>query len=127
MCDNQPRIPHSEFVIQSCLIILSFSQDNTDLDAKNVVGHTPLYVAAVEGFSRIVERIVGYGASVSAATVDGNTPLHVIVRLKNMKPFGQSTPEMLKVLPLFLTVNHHACRFSLISRMFPLWVHNGGA
>ena len=124
MCDNQPRIPHSEFVIQSCLIILSFSQDNTDLDAKNVVGHTPLYVAAVEGFSRIVERIVGYGASVSAATVDGNTPLHVIVRLKNMKPFGQSTPEMLKV---FLTVNHHACRFSFIPRLLPVWVHNGGA
>ena len=99
------------------LNLVSFLQDSSDLDARNVVGHTPLYVAAVEGHSRIVERIVGYGASVSAVTLDGNTPLHVIVGLKNMRPLCQSTPEMLKVLPILLTVNYHACRFSLIPRL----------
>ena len=73
-------------------------QDSCDLDVKNIVGHTPLYVATVEGYGRIVERIVGYGASVSAATMEGNTPLHVVMRQKNMRPLSRCTPEMLKVV-----------------------------
>lgn len=73
-------------------------QDSCDLDVKNVVGHTPLYVAAVEGYGRIVERIVGYGASVSALTIEGNTPLHAIINQKNMRPLSRSTPEMQKVV-----------------------------
>ena len=73
-------------------------QDSCDLDVKNVVGHTPLYVAAVEGYGRIVEHIVGYGASVNALTIEGNTPLHAITNQKNMRSLSRSTPEMQKVV-----------------------------
>ena len=53
----------------------------------------------MEGYGRIVERIVGYGASVSALTIEGNTPLHAIMVQKNMRPLSlRSTPEMQKVV-----------------------------
>lgn len=97
-------------------------QDSCDLDVKNVVGHTPLYVAAVEGYGRIVERIVGYGASVSAATMEGNTPLHVVMRQQNMRPLSRCTPEMLKVVTylfmfqytLSFLLTYFLCRFMTI-------------
>ena len=97
-------------------------QDSCDLDVKNVVGHTPLYVAAVEGYGRIVEHIVGYGASVNALTIEGNTPLHAIMNQKNMRPFSWSTPELQKVVThlfmlqytwLFL-LDFFLCRFMTI-------------
>ena len=56
----------------------------------------------MEGYGRIVERIVGYGASVSALTIEGNTPLHAIMVQKNMRPLSQSTPEMQKVVTYFM-------------------------
>ena len=46
---------------------------------------TPLHIAVHEGYSIIVERLVGYGADLNAVTSDGNTVLHLVISRKNMK------------------------------------------
>lgn len=61
---------------------------------------TPLHIAAHEGHTAVVERLVGYGADLNAEVEDGNTALHLIVALKKMKPLSKNTPHLLKVRPV---------------------------
>ena len=61
---------------------------------------TPLHIAAHEGHTAVLERLVGYGADLNAEVEDGNTALHLIIALKKMRPLSQDTPHLLKVRPV---------------------------
>jgi ankyrin repeat protein len=48
----------------------------TDVNAKDILGCTPLHFAAENGRKEIVERLISVGAEVNAERDDGCTPLH---------------------------------------------------
>ena len=47
----------------------------TDVDAKDMIGTTPLHLAAWEGHKEVVELLIAKGADVNAQRDDGGTPL----------------------------------------------------
>jgi len=51
----------------------------TDLDAKNMVGLTPLHYAAANGHKEIAELLIEKGADLNAKDEDGGTPLDVAI------------------------------------------------
>ena len=55
---------------------------------------TPLHIAVHEGYSVIVEWLVGYGADLNAVSSDGNTVLHLAISRKNMKAPCTKTPKL---------------------------------
>ena len=58
---------------------------------------TPLHIAAREGSIMCVECLVGYGADVGARDVHGNSPLHLVLSRKNMKPLSEWTLHLNEV------------------------------
>lgn len=48
-----------------------------EVDTKNVQGTTALHVAAMKGFTEIVQILINYGADVSATTKEGDNVLHL--------------------------------------------------
>ncbi len=77
------------YLQSSCNLNLTTSKDNL----------TPLHVAVHEGYSRMVENLVGSGANLNAITSDGgNTVLHLAISRKNMRPLSPLTPQLNKVL-----------------------------
>ena len=50
-----------------------------------------------EGYSVIVEWLVGYGADLNAVSSDGNTVLHLVISRKNMKAPCAKTPKLQEV------------------------------
>ena len=69
-------------------------QTSCDINAKNDLNRTPLHTAVMEGHSRVVERMVGYGVDLNAVDDEGNSPLHVVLIKKNAKPLSSDTPQM---------------------------------
>ena len=59
--------------------------------------HTPLHVAILKGYSRIIECLVGYGASLNVGDCDGDTPLHLVLDRDKMEALSSETPEMNEV------------------------------
>jgi len=55
---------------------------------------TPLHIAVHEGYSVIVEWLVGYGADLNAVSSEGNTVLHLAISRKNMKAPCARTPKL---------------------------------
>ena len=74
-------------------------QDTCELNAPNALkNQTPLHVAAQRGFTRIIERLVGYGANPNATDSDGNTPMSLVLTDKDsIKPPSEDSPEIMKV------------------------------
>ena len=60
-------------------------------------GLTPLHLAAHGGHTAMVERLVGYGADLNAATSQGNTALHLTLVRRNMAPPSLLSPHILEV------------------------------
>ena len=68
-----------------------------DLEARNDLGQTPLHVALLGGRSKIVERLIGYGAKVNTVDADGNGTLHMILTREAMEAPSSDTPQLKKV------------------------------
>ena len=69
-----------------------------DLDKQTFnEGLTPLHVAVREGHTACAECLVGFGADLAATDIRGNTPLHLVLSKKNMKPLSESTPHLNEV------------------------------
>ena len=59
---------------------------------------TPLHLAAHEGYTRIIERLIGYGADPNVADTDGNTPLNVVIANSDtVKAPSDDCPQTQKV------------------------------
>ena len=50
-----------------------------DVNATNEAGETALHIACDRGFSPAIQLLVKHGASVTAASEDGTTPLHMLM------------------------------------------------
>jgi len=61
-----------------------------------------LHIAIIKGYSKIVERLVGYGAGVNTQDADGNTPLHMILCKDAMEVPSDDTPELKKIHEVLL-------------------------
>lgn len=72
-------------------------QPSCDIDARNAGKLTPLHIAVHEGYIKIVERLVGFGANVNATDEDGNTPLHLALVRDTMQQPSSDTPHVKKV------------------------------
>ena len=72
-------------------------QNLCDINAKNDLMRTPLHTVAIEGHSRVIERLVGCGVELNCVDNDGNTPLHVVLIKKNAQPATVKTPQLIKV------------------------------
>ncbi len=57
-------------------------------------------MAVTQGHVAAVERLVGHGAGLNVIACTGNTPLHDTMRLSNMTPPSDSTPEIKKVVAI---------------------------
>ena len=79
-------------------------QNTCDVDTKSFADQTPLHVACREGRPRSLEYLVGYGADVGVADLQGNTALHYVLGKKNMKPLSDWTLHLNKVNKLFSSV-----------------------
>jgi len=67
-----------------------------DINKKNGVGQTPLYIACEKGFEGIVKILVEHRADVYKKDNDGNTPLFVACQkgyLSIVKYFAENTVE----------------------------------
>ena len=73
-----------------------------ELDTKTYEGSTPLCLASDEGNCANIECLVGYGADIEAADSKGNSPLHFVLRNKNMKPLSQWTKHLNEVNMSFM-------------------------
>ena len=82
-------------------------QNLCDINAKNDLMRTPLHMVAIEGHSRIIERLVGCGVELNSVDNDGNTPLHIVLIKKNTQPATVKTPQLIKVqMDLYFTVRN---------------------
>ena len=82
-----------------------FIQSICNLNVRSNRGLAALHLAVNEGYSGVVERLVGYGADLNVCVEeDGNTPLLLVMVQKKMKPLSKDTPHLRKVctLDLFL-------------------------
>lgn len=86
----------------SCVVVSSCLQPNCDINAKDDSGLTALHIAVHEGHTKMVERLVGYGADLNCTTEEGNTPLHLTLGRNTMLPPSHLTPEIMKVRSYFL-------------------------
>jgi ankyrin repeat protein len=75
-----------------------YIQPHVDLNVRNNQTHTPLHCAIIGGYVSIIEALVGYGADVNAADLEGNTALHILLIKKAAKPLSEElTPHIIKV------------------------------
>ena len=79
------------------LLLTLFVQRGCEIDARSDRNQTPLHIAILRGHSKIVERLVGYGAGVNTLDEDGNNPLYMVLSMDAMEPPSDDTPELKKV------------------------------
>ena len=75
-----------------------YLQLSCDVDAKDNDDLIPLHIAAHEGYTVMVERLVGYGADLNYATPEGNTALHLALGRGCMAAPSALSPQILEVL-----------------------------
>ena len=69
---------------------------------------TPLHLAAHEGYTRVIERLIGYGADPNMTDVSGNTPLSDVIRNRGIiKTPSEDSPQTLQVLTIHVLT--HTC------------------
>lgn len=71
--------------------------DICEIDAVTHAGMTALHIAVHQGHSRIVERLVGFGANLNAQDSDGDTPLHLTLLREAVDTLSADTPQLKKV------------------------------
>lgn len=67
------------------------------MNIKSLKGHTALHGAIISGGLKIIEKLVGLGANVSAQDNDGDSPLHLIRHSKAEEEVTDQSPQMMKV------------------------------
>lgn len=72
-------------------------QDACDIDVTTNSKSTALHIAVANGHSRVVERLVGFGCSLSLQDDDGDTPLHEALQKDTADPLSTETPQLMKV------------------------------
>ena len=60
-------------------------------------GFTALHIAISEGYTAMVELLVGYGADVNSTVENGDTALMMVLSQKKMKPLNSDTPHLKQV------------------------------
>ena len=75
-------------------------QENCNLNATNTVPmQTALHIAAHEGYTRVIERLIGYGADPNVSDMSGNTPLSDVIRNRAVITTpSEDSPQTLQVL-----------------------------
>ena len=59
---------------------------------------TPLHLAVHGGYTRVIERLIGYGADPNMTDVSGNTPLSDVIRNRGIiKTPSEDSPQTLQV------------------------------
>ena len=76
------------------------------MNIKSLKGHTALHGAIISGGLKIIEKLVGLGANVSAQDNDGDSPLHLIRHSKAEEEVTDQSPQMMKV-PRMYNVMYH--------------------
>ena len=80
------------------LLLILVMQPSSNVDAVSNGQLSALLIAAHEGYSTIVELLVGHGADLKTTNDDnGNTALHLINVRKNMKPITAEMKHLWKV------------------------------
>ena len=87
----------TEFYLQRSSMLLLYMQPECNIEARLCYGHTPLLGAILNGHSRIIERLVGYGADIHAQNENKDTALHLLANTTKFDAINKSTPELLKV------------------------------
>ena len=82
-------------------------QENCDLNTKTVNMLTPLHIAAHEGCTRVIERLIGYGADPNIPDNNGNTPLSDVIRNRGViKTPSEDSPQIEQVLCKYAYTSH---------------------
>ena len=71
-------------------------QDMCELSAKTNLNQTALHLAVHQGNTKIVERLVGYGADLNVPDSDGDTPLHIALARDTVDNLSADTPQLKK-------------------------------
>ena len=84
-------------------------QEACDANAVTEKKKSALHLAVQHDHMSIVERLVGYGCLMNIKDEDGDTPLHLAVRVSFTSGLSDQTPQMNKVTaaPLLLNINLH--------------------
>ena len=69
--DNETRVPEAN-ALEAVKVALELGND---INAANAAGETPLHAAALAGLNSVVQYLVDHGASLTAKTKNGKTPL----------------------------------------------------
>ena len=72
-------------------------QDLCELNAKTNMNQTALHLAVHQGSTKIVERLVGYGADLNVPDSDGDTLLHIALAKDTVDTLSADTPQLKKV------------------------------
>ena len=74
-------------------------QPTCDIEARNSTMLTPLLMTIMSGSLRVLERLIGHGADLTAVDEDGDTALHLVLRNNSTeyKLPDEDTPELKKV------------------------------
>ena len=64
------------------------------MNSVNEKQRTALHITSIEGYSAIIECLVGCGVAVNVRDSDGNTVLHIVFVNKNARPLSKHTPQM---------------------------------
>lgn len=67
------------------------------IDAKTDKQRTALHIAAYSAHSRILEKLVQYGAALNVQDMYGDTPLHDVLARDVVVPISDETPRLKKV------------------------------
>ena len=60
-------------------------------------GHSALHLAVDQGYTRIVERLVGFGIDLDLQDSDGDTALHIALSKPSADVLSAETPQLKKV------------------------------
>ena len=72
-------------------------QESVEVDCRTHEQQTPLHLAAHKGNGTIVERLVGFGACLNVQDKDGDTPLHIVLMVRQAEALTEETPQLMKV------------------------------
>ena len=68
-------------------------------------GHSALHLAVDQGYTRIVERLVGFGIDLDLQDSDGDTALHIALSKPSADVLSAETPQLKKVQGYTLVVS----------------------
>jgi len=60
-------------------------------------GQTALIISVHQGYTRVVEKLVGFGADLNIADADGDTALHLAMVRETIATITSDTPETSRV------------------------------